>query len=175
MWFDSWQDVLQVGLVGLAAYGVTVVALRVTGKRTLAQLNAFDFVVTVALGSVLATTVLSTETSLVDGASALLVLALAQVALAWLASRLPIVRNAATSSPALLVHRGRLDDRALRENRPTESEVRQAVRSSGRGTLSGVGAVVLETDGTLSVIGQDALGDGWALHDLPGLGRGEAA
>lgn len=58
MWFDAWGDVGRVVAVGTAAYVTLVVLLRVAGKRTLAQLNAYDFVVTVAFGSTLASILL---------------------------------------------------------------------------------------------------------------------
>ena len=55
MWFDSWSDIVRVLLVGIASYAFLIASIRILGERTLAQLNAFDFVVTVALGSTLAT------------------------------------------------------------------------------------------------------------------------
>ena len=48
MWFDSWSDIVRVLLVGIASYAVLIASIRILGERTLAQLNAFDFVVTVA-------------------------------------------------------------------------------------------------------------------------------
>jgi uncharacterized membrane protein YcaP (DUF421 family) len=48
------------------------------------------------------------------------------------------------------------------------AEIRQALRTSGTTDLASVAAVVLETDGTLSVISQERRGDGWALDDVVG-------
>jgi uncharacterized membrane protein YcaP (DUF421 family) len=48
MWFDSWADLARILAVGAGAYGGLVLVLRLSGKRTLAKLNAFDLVVTVA-------------------------------------------------------------------------------------------------------------------------------
>ena len=59
----SWADILRILLVGAASYTTLVAILRLSGKRTLGQLNVFDFVVTVALGSTLATIFLSTDVS----------------------------------------------------------------------------------------------------------------
>ena len=67
MWFDSWGDLVRRVLVGITAYASLVLVLRGSGKRTLAQLNAFDLVVTVALGSVLATILLSPDVSWSEG------------------------------------------------------------------------------------------------------------
>jgi uncharacterized membrane protein YcaP (DUF421 family) len=168
MWFDSWSDLLRVLLVGTAAYGTLVVVLRVSGKRTLAKLNAFDFVVTVALGSTLATILLDSSVSWAEGALALATLAALQLIVALTASRFPVTRTLVTARPTLLVSDGDVLDRALREQRVGHAEIRQAVRSAGYGDLSQIAAVVLETDGTLSVIGAGQRGGAWALTDVRG-------
>ncbi|WP_323791402.1 DUF421 domain-containing protein [Nocardioides sp.] len=167
MWFDTWSDVLRVLLVGPASYFTVVLVLRASGKRTLAKLNAFDLVVTVALGSTLATIFLSKDVSWTEGAVALAILALLQMTVAVLTSRFPVARSAFTAGPTLLLLDGEMRDDALRSARLTETEVCQAVRSSGVGALSAVAAVVLETDGSLSVISRDQAGDRSALKDVP--------
>ena len=169
MWFDSWADVLRIILVGSAAYATLVIVLRVSGKRTLGQLNAFDFVVTVALGSILATILLSTDVSWTEGAAAFLLVATLQFLVAWVSARWPRARAAFTSRPVLLLADGELRRDALLQNRLTESEVRQAVRSTGSGDLSSIAAVILETNGELSVIPSAKLGSGSALEDVAGV------
>ncbi|UFU04479.1 DUF421 domain-containing protein [Ruania suaedae] len=166
MWFDSWSDVIRTVVLGTAAYATLVLILRVSGKRTLSQLNAFDFVVTVALGSTLATILLSTDVSWAQGTAALLLLAALQFVLALCTARWQALRRAVTSSPAVLLRDGRMDAAALRSARLTESEVRQAVRSAGSGDLADIAVVVLETDGRLSVIPRSQWGDGSALSDV---------
>ncbi|WP_295658408.1 DUF421 domain-containing protein, partial [uncultured Nocardioides sp.] len=158
MWFDRWSDVLRVLLVGPAAYAVLMVVLRTSGKRTLAKLNAFDLVVTVSLGSTLATIFLSGTVSWSEGAVALAVLALLQWLVAACTARWPRSRAVVTAGPTLLLRDGTMLHDALRSQRLTESEVRQAVRGTGAGDVSAVAAVVLETDGTLSVVPRSKVG-----------------
>ncbi len=167
MWFDSWGDVGRVAAVGTAAYVTLVVVLRVTGKRTLAKLNAFDLVVTVALGSTLATILLSRDVSWAEGTAALLLLALLQLVVSWTTARVGAGRSVVTAAGTFLVRDGVIDEGALRRQRVTVGELRQAVRSSGVGGLDQVAAVVLESDGTLSVITTAQRGDGWALDVHP--------
>jgi uncharacterized membrane protein YcaP (DUF421 family) len=59
MLFDSWARLGRALLVATLTYAALVLLLRISGKRTLTKLNAFDPVVTVALGSTLATVLLS--------------------------------------------------------------------------------------------------------------------
>ena len=65
--FQSWSRLERVAIVGGAANLPLLLMLRVSGKRSLAKLNVFDLVVTVALGSTLATTLLSKTVALAEG------------------------------------------------------------------------------------------------------------
>jgi len=154
--------------VGTFAYVALVAILRISGKRTLTKLNAFDLVVTVALGSTLATILLNTTVSWSEGASALILLAALQFAVAWSTVRLRRARSVLTARPTLLLRDGTPRYDALRQQRVALDELRQAVRGVGTGDLHAVAAVVLETDGTLSVITTSQLGDGSALEGVQG-------
>ena len=87
MLFDSWAGLGRVLLVGTLAYVALVLLLRISSKRTLGKLNAFDLVVTVALGSTLATVLLSKSVALAEGVLALGLLILLQYLIAWLSVR----------------------------------------------------------------------------------------
>lgn len=163
MWFESWSGVVRVLAVGAAAYVFLVATLRVSGKRTLSQMNAFDFVVTVALGSTMATILLSKDVAFMEGVTALVLLTALQFLVAWLSIASPLFRRAVTARPAVLVSNGVVSESAIRASRITESQVMQAVRSGGFGDIGLVGAVVLEPNGSLSVIGRDSMGTGSAL------------
>jgi uncharacterized membrane protein YcaP (DUF421 family) len=169
VFLDSWAGVGRVLAVGTVTYLALVLVLRVSGKRTLAKLNAFDLVVTVALGSTLATVLLSEDVSFAEGMSALVLLVAAQFLIAWFTVRSDLVRRSVRSRPTLVAWQGRvLHDSATRQ-RVTEGEVRQAVRSQGIGDLGDVTAVILETDGTFSVIPTSSAGGLGALADIPDL------
>ncbi len=152
MFFESWSGLLRVVVVGVLAYAALVLLLRVSGKRTLAKLNAFDLIVTVALGSTLATVLLSKSVALVEGLAAFALLAGLQYMVAWLSVRSSRFSDLVKSEPTLLLHHGRFLDGALRAQRVTRAEILAALRSSGAAETTQVVAVVLETDGSLSVI-----------------------
>ncbi|MFP3942984.1 MAG: DUF421 domain-containing protein, partial [Alphaproteobacteria bacterium] len=87
MLFDGWNGIGRTILVGLLAYVVLILLLRISGKRTLSKMNAFDLVVTVALGSSLATVLLSKDVALSEGVIAFAVLIGAQFAITWMSVR----------------------------------------------------------------------------------------
>ena len=168
MFFDGWSDLLRILVVGLCAYTGLVLILRVTGKRTLSKMNAFDFVVTVALGSTLASAVLSSDVSVSEALLAFALLCGLQFAITFLSVRSRRVQHLVKSEPALLAWQGTLLSDALRRERVTEDEVLAALRASGKATLSSAYAVVLETDGSFSVLNPPDNGAGDALRHVKG-------
>ena len=172
MFFDDSGDLVRLLVVGPLAYLWLVVVLRVTGNRTLAQLHAFDFIVTVAFGSTLATVLLSSTVSLSEGALALALLAVLQLVAAWFSARSHSLRHALTASPVLLLRDGEPQRDAMQQHRIAEESLLQSARSSGVGGLELVAAIVLETNGTMSVITRSQGGSGSALLDVAGAGVG---
>ena len=151
MLFSSWSDLARLLAFGIISYAFLILVLRISGKRTLSKMNAFDLVITVAMGSTLATILLSKDVALVEGVAALALLVFLQFAITWTSMRSARVRDWIKSEPTLLLHRGRFLRDAMRRERVTEEEILAAVRAQGHGTIEAVGEVVLETDGTLSV------------------------
>lgn len=152
MLFDDWQGLWRTLFVGVLAYASLVVVLRVSGKRTLTKLNAFDLVVTVALGSTLATILLSADVALAEGILAMAVLVGMQFAITWTSVRWTWFRHWVASEPSLLVHDGRLLRDAMRRERVSEAEVMQVLRNNGIDDTCAAASVVLESDGSFSVI-----------------------
>lgn len=152
MLFDGWEPLARTVLFGAAAYAALIVLIRLFGKRTLAKMNAFDLVVTVALGSTLATVLLSKSVALAEGIVAFGVLIGLQFAIAWTSVRSRTFQRLVKSAPRLLVYNGRLLDQELLDERVTPEEILAALREKGVRRVDDAGAVVLETDGTLTVI-----------------------
>ena len=139
-------------IVGILAYAALIIVLRTSGKRTLSKMNAFDLVVTVALGSTLATILLNKDVALAQGVVALALLVALQFAITWSSVRLGWVRRIVTGEPTLLVSGGKCLKAAMRRERVNEAELQAAARSAGLDALHQAEAIVLETDGAFSVI-----------------------
>ena len=168
MFFDTWSGLVRVLVVGTLAYAGLVLLLRITGKRTLSKMNAFDLVVTVALGSTLATVLLSKDVALAEGLLALGLLVLLQLIVAWQSVRSPGFRKIIKAEPRLLFSDGNYIDQALLDERVARDEIMAAVRGSGYASLGQVAAVVLETDGSFSVIGKGDVGTETAMRNVGG-------
>ncbi|MCY7376749.1 MAG: hypothetical protein LH472_12385 [Pyrinomonadaceae bacterium] len=87
MFFDDWFGLIRILIVGVLAYSALIFVLLASGKRTLSKWNAFDFVVTIALGSTLATVIISKDVSFAEGVLALGLLVGLQFVITWLSVR----------------------------------------------------------------------------------------
>lgn len=150
--FQGWPGLGRTALVAVLAYVGLVLFLRLSGKRTLSKLNAFDLVVTVALGSILATTLLNKDVALAEGLVAFATLIGLQYLVTWSSVRWGWVRRGVRSEPTILVRHGQPVAAAMRRERVTEAEALSAVRDSGGGHLDEAEFVVLESDGSLTAM-----------------------
>lgn len=166
-WFvNDPGQVLKTVILGTASFAALIAMLRISGKRTLSQMNAFDFIVTVALGSTLSAILVSPQVSLLQGVVALALLVALQFVVTFVVVRVPRAARAVKNQPRLLLYRGEMLDDALRGERVVPEEVRQAIRNTGLLSVNRVHAVILETDGSFSVIPDEPLDQPSALGDM---------
>lgn len=165
--FNSWSSLAHTFVAGSLGYIVIIFLLRISGKRTLSKWNSFDFVVTIAFGSILASMLLSKDTSLTQASLGFGLLVLYQFLLTWVSTRSGLVQSLIKAEPTLLLYKGVFRKKALKQERVAEGEVMAAIRSQGLGSMDNVDAVILETDGSFSVISN--LENASALVDVQGF------
>jgi uncharacterized membrane protein YcaP (DUF421 family) len=172
VFFDHWESLVRIVLIGTFAYAGTVFLLRISGNRTLSKMNSFDLVVTIAFGSTLSTVLTDSQVSLAEGLAAIALLVVLQFLLTWLSVRSRSISLLVKTQPTILVKDGDFRKDAMRRIRVTEDEIRSAIRQHGLGGVEQVAAVVLETDGSMSVISIRLQGSLDALQGVQGQGKG---
>lgn len=155
------------GLV-ILVFVLLVFMLRISGKRTTSKMNSFDWVVSVALGSMTAATMLG-QVELHEGLVGLGGLIFVQVVVATLEQRFSWFQKIIKAKPRLLFLDGTIEREALREERISEVELFSAVRSAGLSSLEEVQAIVMETNSDLSVIQKSEQGGRDFLRNVEGL------
>jgi uncharacterized membrane protein YcaP (DUF421 family) len=153
-WFGAaWTTIGFVAAGTLAIYASTVVAVRLAGRRTVAQMSAYDAVVTIALGSVLATTAVSSEVSYAVGITAIATLLVLQVGLAFVRRRFPRLRHLLEFAPEVVVEDGAVHlPTGPSTSQMTLDELRSQLRKQGVVDESTPALVLLEPDGRISVL-----------------------
>ncbi|NVO85506.1 DUF421 domain-containing protein [Hymenobacter terrestris] len=167
IFFSNWENIIRLLITGVLAYVGLLLLLRTSGKRTLSKMNAFDLIVTVALGSTLASTLLNKSVPLLEGLLGMALLIGLQFVITWLAVRFKAVDRLVKAEPSLLVYEGHVLPDAMRQQRITEGEILTALRENGINSLSEAAAVVLENNGTLTVLDSISHGVKSALNDVP--------
>jgi uncharacterized membrane protein YcaP (DUF421 family) len=134
----------------LGIYVAVIVFTRMAGLRSFAKMSSFDFAMTVAVGSVIASTISSSFVSLAQGAVALAALYVLQVVVAQLRVRGGF--GAVDNSPLLLMWDGEVIRDHLVKGQITEDDLRAKLREANVLHAGQVRAVVLETTGDVSVL-----------------------
>lgn len=150
--FDGWEGIIKVCIAAPLMYSFVIAAIRIIGKRSTSQMNNFDWIVTVAVGSLTASGIILDSVTVSEAFVAIALLLLAQYLLTkgFLASGK--LTKIAKAKPALLVRDGQFIDEAMDEERVLQSEVMAALRKKGLISVEEVQWVILEADATFSII-----------------------
>jgi uncharacterized membrane protein YcaP (DUF421 family) len=134
----------------IAVYLFLVLALRLAGKRELAQLNSFDLVV-LLLSNTVQNAIIGPDNSLLGGLLGAAVLLAANYTTVRLGFQHPALARALEGTPTTLVQGGRMLDDNLRRYLITRQELMAAIRRQGGRNLQDLEVVVLEASGALTV------------------------
>ena len=151
IFFKDWESIGHVAASTVIAFLTLFLFLRISGKRTLSKLNAFDFVVTIALGSTLSYMMLAIV-PLVEGTVVLILIILMQFLFAWAARISPQMEKIINAVPTLLYYDGQFLNHAMAKEALTEEEINAVIRNSGIDQINDVKAVVMELNGQITVV-----------------------
>lgn len=164
--FDNWESLVRTVCLTIIGYLSMIILLRAFGKRSLSKMNAFDFIVTIALGSSLASLSLNKNVTLADGVTAIGLLLLMQYLFAWLSVKSKFLRSIITGNPTLIFYRGKFLKDVMRKEGLTTEEILNAAREKGLSTLDHIDMVGLETTGELSFIDMSPQGKIVTMEDV---------
>jgi uncharacterized membrane protein YcaP (DUF421 family) len=165
LFFGGWEPIVRVLVIAPCAYVFLLFTLRAAGSRALVKTNVFDFIIIVGVGSAFGRMLTAKDVALAEACTALLVLVLLQYAVSALRLRSRSFARLVDADATLLYYDARFLHRNTRKARLTESDLREAARAKGVGSMSDVAAIVLEAGGELSVI-RKAPGDSELVTDL---------
>lgn len=170
--FDAWEPLIRIVVVGVPMYVSLVFLLRISRSRTLASMNAFDFVITVAIGAVFGRALTASAVSFTEAVLAFALLVSLQYIVTWIQFRSQLFHRVVTNPPALLYFQGEFLEDEMRKQRVTKSGLLTAARKENFASLKDVEAVVLESSGEFSVIGRVEATDHFQHSLDEGLGEG---
>ena len=169
----DWSNILQTVVTAPILYLVIIVGIRIVGNRSTSSMNNFDWIVTVAIGGIFASTVILSKTNIWEGAFGISLLLALQYAVTKAVQLWEKPRKWLKATPQLLVYRGEYMRDNMKASRVIEGEVLAAIRQNGFKCIDDIYAVVLETNAQLSVIPHENDDKkGFSLGNVGGLPDG---
>ncbi|TKD62514.1 DUF421 domain-containing protein [Flavobacterium sp. ASW18X] len=163
----TWESALLILLTSIGIYLVTILLTRVVGKRSFSKMSSFDFAMTIAIGSVIATTILPLKVNLAEGFIGLLAIYVLQITLAHF-RELPLIQNLVDNKPLLLMDGTNIIYQNLKKAKVTESDLKAKLREANVTHLNQVKAVIFESTGDVSVLHKkdDNLIQNWIIDGV---------
>lgn len=166
--FDGWKNPIRIVIMSILIYGYLIFIMRISGKRTLFQYNMFDLIISIAYGSTIATILISEKVAFIEGAFVLGMLTLLQLFIAIMEMKSKKFGAVINPTPTFLYYNDEFLEEVMKKERILRSEIRNAVRQQGIGSMEEVEAVVLEGNGQMSVIPKSKTGSMDTLVDVKG-------
>ena len=142
-------------LRSVVVYGFLLVALRLAGRRELAQMTSFDLVLLLVISNAVQNSINAGDNSLTGGLVSAVTLLVVNWAVGWATYRWRWTERVIQGRPIRIVTDGKIHVGAMRRELLTLSELRSALRKQGVARVSDCARVVLEPDGTLSILRHD--------------------
>lgn len=154
--WDGWEPIGRILFVGTFTYAGIILLLRISGKRTLARMTAFDFIITITIGSAFGRILTAKSVSLVEALVTFILLVGLNYIFSVLECRSKIFKNLVTAQPTLVFYNGEFLEKAMRKQRLIKQDLISAARKNQYKNLDQVEAIILEIDGSFSVIQKSA-------------------
>ena len=136
----------------LAVYVFIVVAIRLFGKKELAQLSVVDLVFILLISNAVQNAMVGPDATLLGGLVAASTLFLVNYLLKYLQYKFPKFGKVVEGDAIMLVYEGKFIDAHLKKARITEDEIMEAVREHGVASIEEVNLAIMEVDGSISVL-----------------------
>src|SRR5215207_4233847 len=154
--FDLHLGIDEKILRSLLVFMFLAVALRLGGKRELAQINVLDLAVLLLVSNALQNAMIGRDNSLLGGVLGASVLFAANFLFVHLTYRSARARRVLEGVPRVLLEDGRVNAPALRREAITRTELASIARDRGFASLSEAALIVLEPNGHIAVMGEEA-------------------
>ena len=146
---------LDIALRSLSVYAFMLVAIRLTGKKELSQLNTIDVVLILLISNAVQNAMVGDNTTLLGGLAAAAVLFILNFVLKKLLFKSQKLRNLILQHPEILIHNGKLNFDKLSRLGISDEELKEAMREHGVEHYRDVKLAIFEVDGNISIISGD--------------------
>lgn len=163
--FDDLEKLARIALSAIMVYVLIVGITKISGKRSTSQLNNFDWIVTVMIGSIGSSIILLESVPFIEGSTSIVMLYALQFLVTKYAAISPSFANFILSEPRIVFYRGQFLPEAMRAERLTRQELETAMRADGINNFAEIEAIVFESDAKLTVISKNSNSNDTSISD----------
>lgn len=152
IFWTGFKPLIRIVLVSLVTYiGVTIL-MKHAGKRTLASMNALDFIITVAIGSAFGRILTAQQVSISEAMTAFCMLVFIKMGIAQIELKFRKFAKFITPQPTLLFYNGKFFDSKLKKERIHKNDLYSELRKKSVNSFDQVEAIILESSGQFSIL-----------------------
>jgi uncharacterized membrane protein YcaP (DUF421 family) len=138
-------------------YGVLLLIFRISGKRSLAQITTFDFVLLLIIAEAIQPALVGNDNSLTNSLLVVLTLIGIEIALSLTKDRIPLFDKLVEDVPLILVEDGRMLRERMQQTRVDQNDIlATARRTQGLERIDQIKFAILERNGEISIIPKQA-------------------
>ncbi len=152
MFLDSPWRLLEIALISVLTYIALIVSLRLSGKRTLGDYTVYDWIISITIGSIAASTIVMRDTPFINGYAGMLFFIILQTLTAFVSVKSEKFKGYLQGRPTLLYYKGHYLEEAMERGRVTKTDISQSVRLKASKSPDQVEAIVLEKNGKIALI-----------------------
>ena len=139
-------------LRSIVLYIIVLIVMRLMGKREIGQLQPFELAIAIMIADLAAVPMAETGIPISNGIIPILGLLVMHLIISFLNLKSMKIREILCGKPAILIYRGKIDEKVLKKERFTLNELQERLRSSNVVNLGDVEYAILETSGQVTVI-----------------------
>ena len=133
-------------------YILVLIVMRLMGKREISQMQPFELVIAIMIADLASVPMSDTGIPITNGIIPILALLLFQLLISIINLKSINLRKIICGKPQILIYRGKIDEKALKNEKITVNELQERLRQKSIFNLGDVEYAILETNGEISVI-----------------------
>lgn len=147
------EKVLLITIIkGIGIYILAMFLTKGIGRKLISQMNFFDFIMGVSMGSIVANAIIDKEFASLSATIALILFSILTILTGYLSIKSVTIRKLINSEPVTLVENGNIIDKNMKKTKLTINELKMKLREKSAFSLADVEFAIMETDGELSVL-----------------------
>ena len=146
------ESYIEIFYKGILSIVVLFIFTKIMGKKQVGQLNIFDYVIGITIGSIAAEMTMNEDITVIDGAIGIFVYAITAYLISIVTMKSIYARRVFMGTPCVIIQDGKILENSLRKSRIDINDLLQEARSNGYFDISQIEFAIMEDNGRISFL-----------------------